>query len=49
VLEWMMKDGDKWLNVQKVLVVNLLLGHAHANPFFNSREYEVEFTDGTIE
>jgi hypothetical protein len=25
------------------------VGHAHANPFFNTREYEVEFTDGTIE
>jgi hypothetical protein len=23
--------------------------HAHANPFFDTREYEVEFTDGTIE
>jgi hypothetical protein len=25
------------------------VGHAHANPFFDMREYEVEFTDGTIE
>jgi hypothetical protein len=25
------------------------VGHAHANPFFDTREYEVEFTDGTIE
>ncbi len=23
--------------------------HAHANPFFDMKEYEVEFTDGTIE
>jgi hypothetical protein len=22
---------------------------AHTNPFFDTREYEVEFTDGTIE
>jgi hypothetical protein len=25
------------------------VGHSHANPFFDTREYEVEFTDGTIE
>jgi hypothetical protein len=25
------------------------VGCAHANPFFDTREYEVEFTDGTIE
>jgi hypothetical protein len=25
------------------------VGHAHANPFFDIREYEVEFMDGTIE
>jgi hypothetical protein len=25
------------------------VGHAHANPFFDMREYKVEFTDGTIE
>jgi hypothetical protein len=25
------------------------VGHAHANPFFDMREYEVEFTNGTIE
>jgi hypothetical protein len=25
------------------------VGHAHANPYFDMREYEVEFTDGTIE
>jgi hypothetical protein len=24
------------------------VGGAHANPFFDTREYEVEFTDGTI-
>jgi hypothetical protein len=23
--------------------------HAHANPFFDTREYEVEFTNGTVE
>ena len=25
------------------------IGHAHSNPFFDTREYEVEFTDGTTE
>jgi hypothetical protein len=25
------------------------VGRAHANPFFDTREYEVKFTDGTIE
>jgi hypothetical protein len=25
------------------------VGRAHANPFFDMREYEVKFTDGTIE
>jgi hypothetical protein len=25
------------------------VGHVHANPFFDTREYKVEFTDGTIE
>jgi hypothetical protein len=25
------------------------VGHAHANPFFDMREYEVEFTNRTIE
>jgi hypothetical protein len=25
------------------------VGHAHANPFFDPREYKVEFTDGTVE
>jgi hypothetical protein len=25
------------------------VGRAHANPFFDTREYKVEFTDGTIE
>jgi hypothetical protein len=25
------------------------VSRAHANPFFDTREYEVEFTDGTIE
>ena len=25
------------------------IGRAHANPFFDTREYEVEFTDGTME
>ena len=25
------------------------IGHAHANPLFDTREYEVEFTDGTHE
>jgi hypothetical protein len=23
------------------------IGHAHANPLFDTREYEIEFTDGT--
>ena len=26
-----------------------LIGHAHNNPLFDTREYEVEFTDGTHE
>jgi hypothetical protein len=25
------------------------VGRAHANPFFDTREYEVEFTNGTVE
>jgi hypothetical protein len=25
------------------------VGRAHANPFFDTREYEVKFTDETIE
>jgi hypothetical protein len=25
------------------------VGHAHTNPFLHTQEYEVEFTDGTIE
>ena len=25
------------------------IGHAHVNPLFDTREYEVEFTDGTHE
>jgi hypothetical protein len=25
------------------------IGHVHANPLFDTREYEVEFTDGTNE
>ena len=25
------------------------IGHAHANPLFDTREYEVEFTDGTCD
>jgi hypothetical protein len=24
------------------------IGHAHSNPFFDTREYEVKFTDGTM-
>jgi hypothetical protein len=35
--------------VQKVLVVNLSVVFILANPFFDTREYEVEFTNGTIE
>jgi hypothetical protein len=25
------------------------VSHAHANPFFDMREYEVEFANGTVE
>jgi hypothetical protein len=25
------------------------IGHAHSNPFVDTREYEVKFTDGTTE
>ena len=25
------------------------IGHAHTNPLFDTREYDVEFTDGTVE
>jgi hypothetical protein len=25
------------------------VGHAHANSFFDTRQYEAEFTNGTIE
>ena len=24
-------------------------GHAHANPFFDTREYSIEFTDGSVD
>jgi hypothetical protein len=25
------------------------IGHAHSNPFFDTREYDVKFTDGMME
>ncbi|MCK7580946.1 MAG: hypothetical protein MZV65_38600 [Chromatiales bacterium] len=28
---------------------NKPIGHAHANPMFDTQEYEIEFTDGTHE
>jgi hypothetical protein len=44
-------DNERWEQVVKCAkgIGGEPVGHAHANPFFNSREYEVEFTDGTIE
>jgi hypothetical protein len=36
-------DADEWLNVRGDWTANL-----SANPLFDTREYEIEFTDGTV-
>jgi hypothetical protein len=35
-------DADEWLNVRGDCTTNL-----RANPLFDTREYDIEFTDGT--
>jgi hypothetical protein len=44
-------DDERWGQVIKCAkgIGGEPVGHAHANPFFDMREYEVEFTNGTIE
>jgi hypothetical protein len=44
-------DDERWGQVIKRAkgIGGEAVGCAHANPFFDTREYEVEFTDGTIE
>jgi hypothetical protein len=44
-------DDERWEWVIKCAkgIGGEPVGHAHANSFFDTREYEVEFTDGTIE
>jgi hypothetical protein len=44
-------DDERWGQVIKHAkgIGGEPVGHAHANPFFNMREYKVKFTDGTIE
>jgi hypothetical protein len=44
-------DDERWRWVIKCAkgIGGEPVGHAHANPFFDTREYEVKFTDGTIE
>jgi hypothetical protein len=44
-------DDERWGRVIKCAkgIGGEPVGRAHANPFFDMREYEVEFTDGTIE
>jgi hypothetical protein len=44
-------DDDRWGQVIKCAkgIGGEPVGHAHANPFFDMREYEVEFTNGTID
>jgi hypothetical protein len=44
-------DNERWGRVIKRAkgIGGEPVGRAHANPFFDMREYEVEFTDGTIE
>jgi hypothetical protein len=44
-------DDERWGQVIKHAkgIGGEPVGHAHANPFFDMREYEVEFTDGTVE
>jgi hypothetical protein len=44
-------DDERWGRVIKRAkgIGGEPVSHAHTNPFFDTREYEVEFTDGTIE
>jgi hypothetical protein len=44
-------DDERWGRVIKRAkgIGGEAVGHAHANPFFDTREYKVKFTDGTIE
>jgi hypothetical protein len=44
-------DDERWGRVIKRAkgIGGEAVSRAHANPFFDTREYEVEFTDGTIE
>jgi hypothetical protein len=44
-------DDERWGRVIKCAkgIGGEPVSHAHANPFFDTREYEVEFTNGTIE
>jgi hypothetical protein len=44
-------DDERWGRVIKHAkgIGGEPVGHAHTNPFFDTREYEVEFTNGTIE
>jgi hypothetical protein len=44
-------DDERWGRVVKHArgIGRELIGHAHSNPFFDTREYEVKFTDGTTE
>jgi hypothetical protein len=45
------KDDERWGRVIKHAkgIGGEPVSHAHANPFFDMREYEVKFTDGTVE
>jgi hypothetical protein len=44
-------DDERWVRVIKCakFFCGKPVSHAHANPFFDMREYEVEFTNGTVE
>jgi hypothetical protein len=44
-------DDERWGQVIKCAkgTGGEPVSHAHTNPFFDTREYEVEFTNGTIE
>jgi hypothetical protein len=44
-------DDERWGRVIKHAkgIGGEAVGHAHTNPFFDTREYKVEFTNGTIE
>jgi hypothetical protein len=44
-----MRDGDAQVIKCAKGIGGEPVDHAHAYPFFDTREYEVEFTDGTIE